>query len=285
MRNWLAPVVFVALLAPGLASAASEFHVSSKGDISATGLVVMQKAGTSLYARATWEDSYIRVVITTNAGTTITKNYGEKATVADIEAGHLIDVEGKLVTGSDGITITASKIRDAALVKEAKSFSGSIKRIDTLSQSFVLGDKSLGDVTVVVLPSTPITQGKRQVAFSSLKTGDKVLSTSGTYDYVTKTLSPTGIDLYQSKDVFIAKNFEGTLKGVSGTTLPAQLTVSVAGTDYTIYLSAKSAVLSKNKSATSLRRFAEGDKVRFYGAIRETNLTEVDAEIVRDLNF
>jgi hypothetical protein len=253
--------------------------------MSAAGLTVMLKSGSTLYVRATWEDSFMRMVVTTNANTVVSKNYGEKATVSDIEVGHRIDVEGQLVSGSDTVTIVAAKIRDAALVKESKTFSGSIKRVDSNSQSFVFTDKSLGEVTVVVLASTPITQGKRQVQFSTLKAGDKIVSMSGTYDYAAKTLSPAAIELYQSKDIFVAKNFEGTLKNISGTALPTQLTVSVGGVDYTVYLSGKSTVLSKNKSATSLKRFAEGDRVRFYGAIREVNLSEVDAEVVRDLNF
>ncbi|TSC61395.1 MAG: hypothetical protein Athens041674_785 [Parcubacteria group bacterium Athens0416_74] len=284
-RQWLALLVSLGLFVPGFASAASELHVTAKGDLSATGLTVMLKSGSTLYVRATWEDSFMRMVVTTNSNTVVSKNYGEKATVSDIEVGHRIDVEGQLVSGSDTVTIVAAKIRDAALVKESKTFSGTIKRVDGSSQSFVFTDKSLGDVTVVVLPSTPITQGKRQVQFSTLKAGDKVISMSGTYDYTAKTLSPAAIELYQSKDIFVAKNFEGTLKSVSRTTLPAQLTVSVSGIDYTVYLSEKSTVLSKNRSATSFRRFAEGDKVRFYGAIREANLSEVDAEVVRDLNF
>lgn len=284
-RHWLALLLSVAIFAPGFAFAASELHVTSKGDISATGLTVMLKSGSTLYVRATWEDSFMRMVVTTNTNTAFAKNYGEKATISDIEVGHRIDVEGQLVSGSDTITIAAAKIRDAALVKESKTFSGAIKRVDSSSQSFVFTDKSLGDVTVVVLPSTPITQGKRQVQFSALKSGDKIISMSGTYDYTAKTLSPAAIELYQSKDIFVAKNFEGTLKGISGATLPAHLTVSVGGVDYAVYLSGKSTVLSKSKSATSLKRFAEGDKVRFYGAIRETDLSEVDAEVVRDLNF
>ena len=44
-------------------------------------------------------------------------------------------------------------------------------------------------------------------------------------------------------------------------------------------------MMSKNKAETTLQRFTVGDKVRFYGAIRQTNLFEIDAEIIRNLNF
>ena len=35
----------------------------------------------------------------------------------------------------------------------------------------------------------------------------------------------------------------------------------------------------------ALRALAAGDTVRFYGAIRQTNLQEIDAGIIRNLNF
>ena len=85
--------------------------------------------------------------------------------------------------------------------------------------------------------------------------------------------------------MFAPRNFEGTLKSISGTTLPATLVVTVSGTDYTVYLAKTTVVLKKNRSAATLGRFVVDDTVRFYGAIRQANFTEIDAEIVRDLNF
>ena len=112
-----------------------------------------------------------------------------------------------------------------------------------------------------------------------------MLSAPGTYDYPTNTLTASSVDVYQSKSIFTSRNFEGTLKSICGTALPAVLTVTVGGTDYTAYLPDKSAVLKSNKSATSLTRFVVGDTVRLYGKIRQANLTEIDADTVRDLNF
>jgi len=54
---------------------------------------------------------------------------------------------------------------------------------------------------------------------------------------------------------------------------------------YTVYLAKGASVLKKNRAAATLGRFVVDDTVRFYGAVRQTNFTEVDAEIVRDLNF
>jgi hypothetical protein len=278
----------LALFVPVFAAAAansSEVHVKQNGDISVTNISVIQKSGTALFARAQWESTFLRIVITTNASTDIKKNYGEKATVEEVEVGHLLDVEGTLSGGGDSVTIVAKKIRDTNLLREAKSFSGTIKSVDAASQSFVITDKSLGDVTVVVPPTVVITQGKRQVAFDACKKGVKVVSITGTYDYATKILTPSAIELFQSKEIFKPRTLQGTLKSVSGITLPAQLVVTADGTEYTVYLSAKTSVLSKNKAATTIKRFAEGDSVRLYGAVRETNLAEIDAEVVRDLNF
>lgn len=276
----LSAVVFAL---PTLAQAASELHVTSKGDLTASDLVVIQKVGTTFFTRAQWEDSYVRISVQTSPSTIVTKNYGEQATVADITDGHAIDVEGTLMSGSETLTIVAKKIRDKALVKESKAVSGTVKSVDMVTQSFVVTDKKLGDVTV--LASVPIQQGKRTVPLASLKKGDKAISVTGAYDFSSKVLSPLSIEIYQSKDIFKARNFQGTIKGISGTSLPTQIVVAAEGVEYTVYLSEKTLVVNKNRVPTGLRRFAEGDTVRFYGAIRETNLAEVDAEVVRDLNF
>ena len=115
--------------------------------------------------------------------------------------------------------------------------------------------------------------------------GDKILSVAGLYDYPSNTLTASNVEVFQSKTIFKPRNFEGTLKSISGTTLPVSLVVTVGSTDYTIYLNEKASVLKNNKKPTTLTRFVVGDTVRAYGSIRETNLTEIDAEIVRDTNF
>ena len=143
----------------------------------------------------------------------------------------------------------------------------------------------LGTTTVRVGASTPIKKGARSVLFTDIAVGDKVLSVSGTYDYETGVLTATALEIFQDKTIFTPRNFEGTLKSISGTTLPATLVVTVAGTDYTVYLAKGASVLKKNRSAATLGRFVVDDAVRFYGAIRQANFTEVDAEVVRDLNF
>jgi hypothetical protein len=43
--------------------------------------------------------------------------------------------------------------------------------------------------------------------------------------------------------------------------------------------------MSKNKAATTLQRFTVGDMVRFYGSVRQTNLREIDSEVIRNISF
>ncbi|MBV9159817.1 MAG: hypothetical protein JO019_04445, partial [Candidatus Kaiserbacteria bacterium] len=112
-----------------------------------------------------------------------------------------------------------------------------------------------------------------------------VLSAPGTYDYGSNTLAASALTIFQAKDVFVSKNFQGTLKALAGTNLPTTLTVTIDGVDYTVYLTAKTSILNNKKASVGLYRFAAGDTVRLYGKIRETNLSEIDAEVVRDTSF
>lgn len=287
-RKYVASGALLAILfAPALLSALvfSELHLTPDGKFSAKGLTVMQKAGTNLFTRATWGHAFIRVTLLTNASTTIVKNHGEASTIDEIETGHLLDVEGELSSGADSLIIKASHVRNTALLRESKTLSGVITSIDVQGMSFVLLNSSFGASTVAVSPSTPIVKGARSIEFGDIVVGNSVFSTSGTYDWENNVLSANSLEVYQEKDIFTPRNFQGILKSVSGGVAPATLIVTVEDTDYTVYLKKESLVLSRDRQSTALRRFAEGDTVRFYGAIRETNFSEIDAEVVRDLDF
>ena len=267
------------------ASVISELHLTADGKFSAKGLTVTQKAGTTLYTRASWGSAFIRITVFTSSSTAILKNYGEQSKIAEITDNHVIDVDGTLAVAADSLVIEASKIRDTALVKESKVFSGVIAKVNREARSFGLLTASLGMTTVVVPASVPIAKGARTIEFSELAEGDSVISTSGTYDYSSNTLIASSIEIYQDKAIFAPHNFQGMLKSISGSVPPTTLVVSVEGKEYTVNLDKKTAILSKLRQPISLKRFDEGDTVRFFGAIRETNFNEVDAEVVRDLDF
>lgn len=286
-RQTAIAVAIVAMLGPALATAdtASEIHLTPDGLFSAKRVTVVQKAGTNLFSRAKWGQAFIRVTILVNKSTEITKNHGEKMTVADIKEGDILDIEGTLASGADTIMINPTRIRDISLERESRTLSGVVESINQSELSFVLANKLSGNTRIVLSASTPVGKGARSIEFKDIQTGDRILSAFGTYDYRTNTLEASEIKVYQNKAIFAPRNFQGALKNLSGTTLPATLTITVGSMDYSVYLSEKAAVLKKNKEMASLNRFVAGDTVRFYGSIRESDLSEVDAEIVRDLEF
>lgn len=283
--RFLAGAVAASLLLPAFALADSDLSINSKGALKASGLVVVQRSGSNLFTRAVWGNAYVRVTVLVGAATAVTKKYGESAVVGDIAVGHLLDVEGTLSSGADSLIIQATSVRDMSLTKESKSISGTVKAKNAGEYSIVIPNASLGDTTVVLTASTPIKKGERQIQFADLAVGDRILSASGTYDYGANRLTANAVEVHQDAAMFRPRNFEGSLKSVAGASPPTTLVVTVDGADLTVHLNAEALVLNKARAATSLKRFAEGDTVRFYGAIRKDNFSEVDAEVVRDLNF
>jgi hypothetical protein len=273
------------LLLPAAALAASsDIHFTPDGKVSAKNLTVYQKAGTNLFTRGTWGQAFIRVTIVPNASTTVIKAHGELSTVKEIREQDIIDVEGSLVPGADSLVFNAAIIHDYALQQESKTLSGTVLNVDASGGTFKLTNKIFG-TTAITVGDTSIIKGARTILLADMKVGDKVISVSGTYDYTSGTLTASAISVYQEASVFALRNFEGTLKSISGTALPMTAVVTVSGIDYTVYVAQGSAVLNNAKKPASLSRFVVGDKVRFFGSIRKANLTEIDADTLRDLNF
>lgn len=283
---FLAAVIFAALL-PAYAGAdtISQISIGTDGGFSANGLTVMQISGGDIFTRATWGQSFLRIMVLLGSQTAITKDHGEIASAQNIAVGDTLDVDGTIETGASDIIITAKNVRDVSLEQESKTLSGTVRSVNPDAVSFVLANTSFGSTTVQVSTSTSVTKGLRQITFGDISVGDKILSASGTYNYQTNVLLAGAIGIYQDKKIFLPQNFQGTLKSISGAVLPANMIVTVGGTDYTVYLPQNASVLSVNKKSASLTRFVAGDTVRFYGSIRQTDLSEIDADTVRDLNF
>lgn len=288
MQKLLYMAVVFGVLAPALAFASappSEISIKPDGTFFATNVVVMQKSekeGTNLFARVTWGDVFLRVTVLASSAK-ITKNNGGNAAVGDILVGDILSVKGTLTPGADSLVINALEVRDLSLNVESKSISGTIKTLNAPLNTITLTDKKLGSITVVAPYN--IQKGARTITVGELAVGDKVLSASGTYDYATKTFVAESMEVYQDKAVFKAQNFQGTLKSLSGTALPTTAVVTVGKNEYTVYLPASAKVMSKNKASTTLQRYTAGDTVRFYGSIRQINLQEIDASLIRNLAF
>src|SRR3989338_3746272 len=220
------------LLLPMLVSSA-EIHILPSGEFSVKGLSVFQKSGPNLFSRASWGTAFIRVVVLVSSSTAIVKNHGEVASIGDIKEGQILDVDGTLAASGDNMIVNATRVRKTSLLRESKTVSGTVRSIDRGASSLVLPNASLGTTTVSVSASTPIKKGARSVLFTDIAVGDKVVSVSGTYDYETGVLTATALEVFQDKTMFAPRNFEGTLKSISGTTLQATLGGTVSGTDYT----------------------------------------------------
>lgn len=286
-KKFLVGAVAAGALLPSIALAAtvSEVHFAPDGTFTATALTVYQKAETNFFVRATWGRSFIRITLVTNPSTVVTRSYGEPAKVDDIQEGHVLDVTGTLNFSGESINITPTKIRDTNLLSAGKNLSGTVKSVDMNARSFVLSNDTFGTTSIRMAEGAGIVKGVRTIYLGDLSVGDKVLSANGTYDYPTNTLSATYVSVYQTPSTFVPRNFQGKLKSLSGTDLPASMVVSVDGTDYRVFLSKDAAVLNRMRAETVLSRFIVGDIVRFYGAIRKADLSQVDAEVIRDLNF
>lgn len=282
-------VVLLIALSAGVAYAVapSEIHIRPDGKFYATNVTVTQKAGKgNLFSRVTWGDAYVRVTVLAHDDTLITKAHGEIASVNDIQEKDILDVEGKLYSGDGVLIINATRIRDNSLQVESKNISGTVLSVNQEQTSLVLANKIFGATTTVLLsPSASIKKGARTIGFNDISSGDKILSAPGTYDYTSNIFTASSIEIYQEKSIFKERNFQGTLKSISGTILPATLTVEIGNADYTVYLAEGASILNSRKKPAGLTRFVVGDTIRLYGAIRPTNLWEIDASIVRDLNF
>ncbi len=275
---------------PYLAQAAqtSEIHITPDGKFTAKNVVVMQKSenGTTFFGRITWDNVFLRVTILTTpngVAAKITKNNGGSATYAEVKEGDILSIEGTLTPGADSLLVGASAIRDHSLNVEGKTISGTIKTFNKALNNFTLTDKVLGTITVV--PPYNIQKGVRTISSSELLVGDKIVSASGAYDYVTKTVTAQSMEVFQDKSVFLPRNFEGTLKSLAATTLPTTLVLTVGKQEYTVYLPTGATVTAKNKTPTTLQRYTIGDTVRLYGSIRPANLFEIDSSVLRNLSF
>src|SRR3989344_7808350 len=105
------PALFAALILafPLLAGAqvTSDVHISGNGLFTAKNITVMQIAGSTLFTRATWGTTFLRMNILTGASTAFNKNHGEASALREVKVGDILDIEGSLVASTDNISVTA----------------------------------------------------------------------------------------------------------------------------------------------------------------------------------
>lgn len=259
--------------------------ISEKGEAKVKNAVVFMIAGPTLFVRTYWDNAFIRWTIRTDNKTEIVKMFGGAIKVSDIKVGHILNAQGAMVSGSDTLNLNASFVRDLSLENEQATFSGIVSLIDATANKIILKTSESKDL-IVKLNSATFKKGNIFVPLSKIKIGDKATSVIGVYHQPTETIEAVSLEFSQNTSIFAPRNFEGVMDKLNGKTLPTTASVTVGGKSYTVYLAADTQVLRSNKSKTTLERFVDGDRVRFYGSIRETvEQNEIDAEIIRDLDL
>lgn len=274
---------------PGSVGAGTpELHIRPDGTVALKSARVDQIAGTTLYIGVKWGDLPVRFTMKTGEKTSVTKHYGGTASVPAITVGDYLDVEGGFFVGSDFFGVEALRIKDWSLQEEAGVFMGVITEVNP--GSFLLRTPQNQTISVRVATSTTIRKGSVPIPFERLQRGDAIPRAAGTYDYAHDILTAKELIVFQSRNEFAPRNYEGTLKEARAASLPATLIITVGGADYTVMVSEKTEVLKKSRAPAQLTRFVAGDTVRFYGALREEEKTlqdarVVDAEVIRNLNL
>lgn len=270
---------------PKTTGAPLSLSIEESGATVLEGARITQITGSTIFAAQYWGMLPVRWIIRTDAKTLFKHRFGNPIVLTQLSIGDFISAEGDFNGSSDSLGINAKSIKDWSVSTEGSTFTGTIVSAPDATGSFILqiGDGS----TVFVKPraTSTVLRGIVSIAPAAIVLGDRVLETTGVYNYLDRSLSADSVKIFQDKQKFAARNFEGKLMRLDGTTLPTIAAVTVRDKEYTVYLPEKTLVLRKDKSKTTLKRFVVGDTVRFYGAIREAEWSVVDAEVVRTLEF
>jgi hypothetical protein len=286
MKKIIFVFIFTLFFLPTSAFAlSSEVHITKDGKVKIEGVKVMQLAGQTIFTRLYWGDAFVRLTVKTGNNTVFYRATGEKTQLSEIAIDDILNLEGELEPGGSALIVIPTIVRNVSVEKEQLTLSGKVTSVDVGSGRFSMNSKSKGAVIVAVGTTTEFIKGSRAIDLSRIKVGDTIKQTSGDFDYKTKTLNARAVNVFVDMNTFKPKTFEGVISSIAGNTLPTSLSIKISGQIYTVYLNNNSSVLNKEKKATTLSRFEEGDKVRLYGAIREADELLIDAEVIRNMDL
>lgn len=263
----------------------AEMHVTKDGQVSVEGAKIIQFAGSTIYASTKWGQITVRWTIKTNPKTIFLRRAGEVTSIEELSLGDYLTVNGTMDGGSESIIITASKIRDMSIHKERSIFSGTIIDHATTTQGLILKTIYGNQISLHFSGNTIVAKGTRNIHWSEIQIGDKIINASGTFDRASKILETNSATVFLEMTQFGKRNFQGTLKSLTGTTLPMTAIITVDGKDYNVEFSTDTAIMNKARESAPLARFIAGDTVRFYGAIQESNTGMIKANLLRNLSL
>ena len=261
-----------------------DFHIDKDGYVKIAQAKVFQVSGTTFYVRYYVGLAFIRLIVKTEKSTKAYRRFGDEITLNQIYENDSINIEGKIENGSDTLSIIASKLTNFSNQKEVAGFKGIISGMGSTTGSLILTTQNQGTITVATDASTQIRKGSRIISIDLVRNGDHVTDTTGTYDHKTKTLDANVIVIYTDMSIYRERNFEGTLKEISGGNANT-IIFNTEGVDYKIAPLEILEVMNKKRGPVSLKRFVAGDTIRVYGKIRETEEPIIDAEVIRNLNL
>ncbi|MES2087905.1 MAG: hypothetical protein V4467_02840 [Patescibacteria group bacterium] len=266
-----------------VANSSQELHIDKDGNIRASQVTVMQIAGTSIYVRYYIGLAFLRILIKTDKTTKIFRRFGDEIPLGQVNVGDMLNVEGKIESGADSLSIITSKIINFSNQKEVTNFQGIVAGTGSTTGSFILNTQT-GPITIQTNPTTQIKKGSRIISTDLVKNGDSVTDVTGTFDHATKTIAADVVVVYIDKNIFLPRNFEGTLTAIASSN-PTTLAMKIEGKNYTVALNSNTNILNKARGSVSIKRYLEGDTVRIYGAIREAEDPIIDAQIVRNTSL
>ncbi len=276
--------VFIISFSTAQALTGSEVRITSDGKASVAGAKVIQIAGSTIFTRLYWGDSYVRLMVKTNSKTKFLRGTGEATAISEVKMGDYLEMLGELESGGDSLVLIPTSVKNSSVQKQQTVFTGKVVSIDLSARSFSLNTTKTGVITVST-SGAKFTKGNRSLDLEHVQIGDTITKVSGDYDFNTKTLVANSVVTYMDMSYYKPKNFEGVLQEVMGTTLPTSIKVLVGKTSFLVNLSQKTSILSKNKSNVLLSRFVVGDVVRMYGTIEEIDDPVMDIDIIRNMNL
>ena len=262
-----------------------DFHIDKNGNVNINQAKVMLIAGTSFYLRYYVGLAFIRILITTTSDTKVYRRYGDNIPMSRIVVGDTINFQGTIQSTADTLTVVASSITDFSDQKQVGGFKGMVVGMGNPDGSFLLATSEQGNITVTTGTTTQIRKGTRFLTPDRIRPGDQITDAEGTFDHGSNTLTANIIVIYTDMSVYQPRNFQGTIKTITGAGNGRSIVFTTNGKDYSVVTDASAKILRANWTASSMDRFVAGDTIRIYGAIRETDDPIIDAEIIRDLNL
>jgi len=198
----------------------------------------------------------------------IIRKFGATMTVADIQVGDSLQINGSL----SGTSLTAKLIRDLSQQQRSATFSGTVSAVN--GSSFVLQTKQRGNQTVNTSSSTVFTKSAQSASLSDVMVNSNVV-VSGVWDSTNNIVTASKVNI-----VIRTATVDGTVTAVSGTTITMTLKSDSMVTDTVDASNAK--LIRRFGAAMQITDIQNGDMLEVNGTVTGNNIS---AKVVRDISL